>query len=326
MKLRSGLVQVDSLFFQNINDISIVSSWKNLTDTCVVKLPRRYKSIMDKNKKSIVLDNVLKTGSEVDVKMGYNFDLKTRFKGFLKAVKPNYPVELEMEDQMYVWKRTKVAPKAFRGGNVADILQHLGIKDYKVMGIASIGDYAVIDGNTVARELERLKEVSGFPVFLRNGVVHFGGQYEPDVKKRTNHRFVIGFNVISHSLEYKLKEDNKVRVKVTSKLANGDNNSVEVGEHGDGVNFTTIQALPGITDDDILKKIAYEKIDKISYTGWRGKIVVFGEPIIQHGDTVELEDMDDGIIKGKYFVDTVEIKASTTSAYTQEVELGQIVK
>lgn len=326
MRIRVRKLTVGKFIFEFCNEIQITKSWKNLTDTCKVKLPRRYASVIDNNQKT-TLDKVLKMGDAVEVLIGFDFELKNRFKGYLKGIKPNYPVELEAEDEMYVWKRTKVLPKAFRGGDVAAILAHIGVKKYKLFGDKiTIGDFLINDEmSTVARVLEKLKEASGLPVFMRKGVLFIGGQYDLNPKNRKTHKFIVGQNIISHSLEFKLKEDNKIQVEVISKLIDGKEVKVTVGEAGEKGSKHTKHVF-GIKDKAELEKMGLAEIEKVSYTGWKGKIKVFGEPVVEHGDIIELDDIDEGIIKGAYFADSIEISATMSEAYSQEIELGQIVR
>lgn len=324
MKLRSQRLIIGDYVFNFLNEVEINSTWKNLCDTGIVKLPRRYNSVMV-GKKVQTLDKILKAGDKVEIWLGYDWDLKLRFKGYLKSFKPNYPIELEVEDEMYMWKRTKVTPKAFRGGDVASILSHIGVKNYVIFGSKmTVGDFLISNEmNTVARVLEKIKEVSGFPVFLRGDKLYIGGQNEVDPKKRSKYKFTVGKDIISHELEYKLKEDYPVQVEVISKQLDGSELKVTVGD-ANAVNKITKPTF-GIKNTDDLRAIGLAEIDKVSYTGWRGKITVFGEPVVKHGDVLELDDMDEGVIKGSYYVDSSDIKLSTSAPFVQEIELGQIV-
>ena len=334
MRIRVSKIIVGKFIFEYTNEVHITKSWKNLADTCKIKLPRRYATILDNNQKT-TLDKVLKMGDKIEVFLGYDFELKNRFNGYLKSIKPNYPVEIEAEDEMYIWKRTKVSPKAFRGGDVAEILTHIGIKKYKLVGNkVSIGDFRITtEMGTVARVLEKIKEESHLPVFMRKGILHIGGQNPISSEDRTTHKFIVGKNIISHSLEYILKEENPVEVEVISKHSKGGETKVTVPPKGTykmenetQISKHTISANDNIKDKTILEKLGYAQLDKLSYTGWKGKIKVFGEPLVDHGDIIELEDIDEGIIKGAYFADTIEISATMSEAYSQEIELGQILR
>lgn len=327
MKVRVARITIGGYTFEYMTSIQITESWKNLTDTCTIELPRRFNTVLNNNQ-AVTLDKALKAGDKVTVELGYDFRFQTRFKGYLKSIKPNYPIEITVEDEMYKWKRTKVSPKAFRGGSIAQIFQYLGIDNYKILGDGSmtIGDYFIDqEQNTVAKVLEKLKEVTKFPIFMRKGVLHIGDKYDPNPKNRTRHIYTVGKNIIEHDLEYRMKEDNPMQVTVISTLSNGKVNKVTIGDDGKDVSKIEFKAPTNIKDDNLLKKIGLQELNKKNYTGWRGKLKVFGEPIVSHGDIVELDDIDHGLIKGSYFVDQVDISASISEAYIQEIELGQIV-
>jgi len=70
-----------------------------------------------------------------------------------------------------------------------------------------------------------------------------------------------------------------------------------------------------------LTKFAQLEIDKLKFTGSRGKITVFGTPVVRHGDRVQLIDKAIPDRNGLYLCAKVETTFGL-GRYRQQIELG----
>jgi hypothetical protein len=295
-----------------VTETETTSTWKQFTDTTIVKMPRKVLHVLKAGK----LELAAKRGDTIVIKHGYNGELKEVFNGYISFVKPTVPVELMGEDEMFMLKQRSVTPASFPTVNVsdpeltessvsvADILKHIGITNYSLLGdISFLGSFEIgADIKNAAQVLEKLKTTLSMPSFFREGVLVIGKQYDPARAKKV--QFEFGWNIISHSLEYRRKDEIKLKVKATSHLTDGSKLEVTVGD-SDGEERTL--NFYNLTTEE-LKAAATNEMEQLKYDGYRGKFTAFGEPFVRHGDIVELSDPEEQEKDGKYFVDKVVYK------------------
>lgn len=104
--------------FNYVKDVTIESSYKNLTDTATIVMPKRVfkdskgfnegsqSDINDFMKKTSIHD-YLKLESFVEIFLGYDGDYKPAFRGFITGIEGDNPVRINCEDSMYAFKKIK---------------------------------------------------------------------------------------------------------------------------------------------------------------------------------------------------------------------------
>jgi len=316
-------VTIGTLVFDFVNSVEINSSWKDLTSTAVIKLPRKVYTI--KNDK---LDSLIKRGDKVKIELGYDDLLVEEFTGYVTSVKPTYPIEITCDDAMYLYKEMPVNPKNFPGNSsIKDVFDYLGIKenDYEAIGgsasnISLGGLFAITnDEGTIAKVFEKLEKASAIlNIYIRNGKLMVGKQYDPE-KKIADHIFVIGKNVVSSNLTFRKKEEILLDVTAISKNRNGKQISVHAGDYtGDKRTLN----YDDLTEKQLLEQ-ANAEVDKLKYTGYTGDFTAFGIPSVQHGDIVNLIDLENKEREGTLYVDVVQ-KTFGTGGYRQKITLGKV--
>ncbi|HLP51238.1 MAG TPA: hypothetical protein VK154_10170 [Chitinophagales bacterium] len=320
-------ITIGELVFKMVNEVEINTSFKNFTDTCIIKLPRKVYMPGEKYNTSR-LDTQIKRGQAVKVELGYNDKLQVEFAGYVASVKPTVPVEVHCEDDMFLLKQVPVKPKNFQKAALKDVLDYIGVKkvkasngqmlDYKLMGDVKLdGAFHITnETDTAAKVLKKLKDEC--PIlfsFMRNGKLCIGDAYEVNAPKV---KFAFGSNIISHSLAYRRKEEVKFSVTVTSKNDNGKDKSIKVGDSdGDQRTFT----VSNKSESD-MKKLGQQYLEQLQFDGYRGSFTAFGEPAVQHGNIAELADSEEKEKDGNYYIDGVK-KTFGQSGYRQEIELGK---
>ena len=111
------------LVFNIVNNVKIERSYKNLTQTAKITLPRNIQYTKTNIQKDNLYNNrgnpladgvnsVFKRGDKVKIELGYfttsDKGLRTVFVGYIARVLPNSPVVLECEDSMWVLKQAIV--------------------------------------------------------------------------------------------------------------------------------------------------------------------------------------------------------------------------
>lgn len=316
-------ITIGTLVFDFVNNVEINSSWKNLTSTAVIKLPRNITKL--ENEK---LDAKIKRKDRVKIKLGYDNELKDEFEGYVTSVKPTYPIEITCDDGMYIYKEKPVKPKNFSSkSSIKDVFDYMGIKEseYEVFGgsasnISLPGAFSITnDEGTIAKVFEKLSKASAIlNIYMRMGKIMVGKQYDPE-KKIADHIFVIGKNVVSTNLTFRKKEEILLDVTAISKNSNGKQISVHAGDYtGDKrtLNYNDLTEAQ-------LQKEADAEVEKLKYTGYTGDFTAFGIPSVNHGDIVNLIDLESKDREGKLYVDTVQ-KTFGTGGYRQKITLGKI--
>lgn len=309
-------IELGQYVYGYVCEVKVKSTWKNLTDTCTITMPK--KAVHVRGKKAT--QDLIKVGDKALVKFGYDNNLVERFKGYVSSVKPGMPMEFKLEDEMYNLKRMPVENKSWEDNvKVEDVLKYIGVKKYKLIGNGSIdiqGSFTLQDCKNAAQALIHLKDALPIAFFFRNGTLIVGDPYKVSNPKKVYLTF--GYNVIDHSLEFKSKDDVKIKVEAISKHDTGKDVKVVVGDSGGETH--TYHVGMNLKEADV-RKIAEANLDKFKWSGWRGKVTLFGEPVVNHGDIAVFNDPDKEI-EGSYWIDEVE-SSSGTGGIRQELLIGR---
>jgi len=306
-------IKIGSLTVDFVHEVTVESTWKELTQKATILLPAALK--VDKNK----LKDAIPKGTEVSIQIGYESEgLQEIFNGFVVRVHPKVPIEIECEDLMWKLKQIQITENA-KNETFQSYLSK--VLPYVVDCFDVALPKFVVNKLTGAQLLDQLKKDYGFPVFVRNGKIVVGKQYDPGNNK--THRFVIdnasNTNVKSQSLEYTSKDDLNLKVTAISNLANGEKIEVTIGD-ADGeektLNFFDLQKSD-------LEKVATQEMERLRYDGFRGEFIAMGAPLVFHGDVVELVNEQESDKTGSYFVDGVTYRHGV-SGIEQQIKLGSV--
>lgn len=312
-------ITIGNLSFDFVNAFDNKSTWKNLTDTATIKLPRALKTL-----DGVKLGEAVKIGDKVSAKFGYDLETDERFTGYVARVGADTAIaEIECEDEMWLLKRSEPINKSWKDTDVRTVIDYIkqqtGAKfDVEMLGDSiGIGQFK-IEGLSGARALQKLKDDCFQTCFFRDGKLIVGKPYEPDPRKRTKVRFEYGKNIISwRDLKYQRKDEVRLKVRAISNMPDGKKKEVTVGD-SDGeertLNFYNIS-------ETALKQQAEAMIDKLKFDGYRGTFPAFGYPLVKHGYVVELRDWRYPERNGDFFVDTVDIEVRVAT-FRQIIELG----
>ncbi|HWY13257.1 MAG TPA: hypothetical protein VN026_18140 [Bacteroidia bacterium] len=162
-----------------VNDVEIVSTWKALTDTCKIIIPKNvYVQTPTGNVAWADLDLYVNTdqapvflrGDKVTVELGYEYDpgdgnyivqTNQEFSGYITKVNPKIPIEIECEDNMWLLKQAQCPNKVFpmKDWNTTTIIQYL-LKNATVNSdnpfltnviIPTLATFNVTDGTTASQ-------------------------------------------------------------------------------------------------------------------------------------------------------------------------------
>lgn len=295
-------IVIDKYKFSYANSIEVESSWMDLGDKCTLKLPN--KAVLQKSdteSEEVSLEKTFKTGMSVSIKVGYDGDNHDVFKGYIAHIKPNTPLELVCEDEIYKLKRSSKVSEVYNG-SLLGMLQKFfpeAILDAKLPRVTLTN--FIIKQATQAEILDKLKKEYGFCAYFRGKTLYVGITYFEGLD--TKHILHFQKNVIDSALEYKKEEDVRIKAKAISILSNNSKIDIETGD-SDGEQRTFY--FYNITSKEELKKLADNELKKLKFEGYTGTITKFGEPFIRHSETVALYDDKYSERKGqRYLVDKV---------------------
>lgn len=315
MKVMRSVVTIGDMVFENqINSVEIYSSWKNLTQTATIKIPR-FEQLLDPNKS----EYKIKVKQPVKIELGYDDELVTEYEGYVSEVSPMIPIEVRCEDESYMLKETEVT-QSWRSIELKDLLKYL-VPDVELTDVPAV-TLAPFRLNSVSKfqALQKLKDEYLLTIYFR-GKKMFAGfpYYEKGVEDVV---FDFQENVPmadALKLDYKLAEDVKVKVKAVSMMPDNTKIEVEVGD--DGGDCVT-KHFYNIRDTAELNRLAKQAIQELKYDGYRGSLTTFGFPQSTHTAIAILRNKRQPERDGKYFIDGVKVTYGS-GGYRRENELGR---
>jgi len=320
LKLSSNITITDPTganFLENlpIIEVKINKSRRTLTNTAKITLPRNLK-VLNGN-----INDIIKRGSAVNIQLGYNGNLKTRFSGFVSSVNAQIPFTISCEDTMWTLKQNSFTHTWKKGTKVADIVKYIYTGKAAVVDL-TIGGLLVVKQST-AQILDGLKKF-GLQCYFgndANGVNTLYVDFAGAVHGAGNEIFYNFYtNVIESRLEYKRKEDSRIKVVGVSKLANGKKIQLVSGDNDGEIHTLHYCNM----DKTQLQRIIDAEIDKLKYEGFKGSFTTFGLPEIEPGDIAVFENPLYPEQNGSYLTEAVEITFGT-GGYRHEPTLERKV-
>ncbi|GAA4349788.1 hypothetical protein GCM10023185_06800 [Hymenobacter saemangeumensis] len=302
-----------------VNEVTIESSWKDLTDTCTVRLPRK---VLVNGRQ--LLPDVVKVGDRVVVRYGYDGQLRTEFSGYVVGVKTGPPVEIQCEDDMYLLKR-KPMTKSWRSVTLQALLEYVRAQHglsfpIQVLGATNLGKFT-IDQATGAQVFDALRKDYGIRCFFREGMLVAGDPYKARATA-PKHRVVMQGNVVSHDLQYVRAQDVRIKVRAISHIEGAKKGRKRiVKEFGDILDgeLRTLNFV-GVPESELVARGKAE-LARLRFDGYRGTVTTFGIPLVEHGDVVTIIDGSYPERDGDFAVDKVS-KSFGTGGSRRTITLG----
>jgi hypothetical protein len=283
-----------------IIEVVINKSRKSLTNTAKITMPRNVHAL--KGKQTVDINKLIQRGSAVSIQIGYDGNLLTEFKGYVSSLGADVPLEVFIQDEMWMLKQNSFTKTWGKGTKVADIVSYIYKGKIAVVDL-SIGGFLVAKQST-AQILDGLRKF-GLQCYFAPDVngentlyVDFAGAIHPTSEEVI---YNVYQNVIKTDLEYKRQEDSLVQVIGVSKLPNGKKIQIVEGDNGGSVHTLHYSNM----EADQLQKIVSAEIDKLKYNGYKGTFTTWGIPYIEPGYSAIMQDDIYPERDGSYLVETV---------------------
>ena len=310
------------LEFKSVNSIEIESTWKKLTDTCKIIIPRKL-VVNNRDGQPVDINEIIKRGSRVKVWLGYDGNLGLEFVGYVARIDARVPFAIECEDEMWKMKQTTIS-KTYRSVTLKQLISDIYPGKVNVTDFA-LGAYR-IDRASAAVILDDLqKNFNVYSYFTYDDMgtpilnVGLGGY---DFKKiSSRHVYNMMVNIVENDLVFRRADENKLRVVATSTGKKGVVIKTEVGDP-DGEEIKLDKR--GLTKE-ALDKLALAELQKRKFDGYKGGLTSFGVPKAKHNDIAVIQSPDYPERNGAFMIDSVK-QTFGMGGYRRQLELGIKVK
>jgi hypothetical protein len=235
------------------SEISIDSSWDNLTDTARIVLPAKSYFFDDKGQRTTLFGNnvygskvtapLIMRGDTVSITLGYRYnqfgssgktieDTAVEFVGYITRVDNSVPVEIHCEDGMYALGQIQCPTKSWKGYTLETMLKELLAGSVSVSGNGATAEITV-ETNGEQRDLGDFKTGSetvramlndlrrqGVEAYFRideegNPILRAAGLAYV-ASDRREHVFHRQKNVVDDNLTYNRTDDQKVGIRAVA--------------------------------------------------------------------------------------------------------------
>lgn len=311
MFILEGKAEIGDYIFNALNEVEITKSVDELGDTAIIKIPTSFK--VKQSGQKLFVEDAIKVGDPVKITLGYQDNYSgLEFEGFVKKVSPKFPIEIHCEDNLWLLRRKNIT-KSFENTTMKEILKEV-VKDTPVELADNIPDVKlekwIINNANGAQVLESFKRDLLMSVFIDDsGKLYCGLQQLTNVAQTVV--YDLNYNLVENNLEFKSKEERKIKIKYTYIDKANKRKSIEVGDI-DGEQRTYHTSV--ISDVNKLEEMAKAEIEKLKYDGFDGDIKSFLVPFATRGMKAKLIDDEHPNRSGNYFIKKVVTTFGTSGA------------
>ena len=297
-----------------VHEITVRHSVYELAGTASVKVPvtavLRQKGTPPTRVETARTVNV---GDPVEIYLGYNGSYTLEFRGFVKLLNLQTPLEIVCEDAFYLTRNRSVSLQGKT--TLAGMLKKCGLEAGYCASL-TLSEF-LADNKPVAWVLAKLKNDYGLSVFFDlDGRVYAG---EPDKIRGETVKYRLRYNVIGDDdLKYHRADDRRLKIKAICIHKDGTKIEAEVGAE-DGTE--KVLYFYDVADQEELAALAAAELKRYSFDGYTGKIETFLYPFAAPTLLAEIEDPVYNERDGRYYIDGVETRFGTGGA-RRTVEIG----
>ncbi|MEX6627572.1 late control protein [Tenacibaculum salmonis] len=303
MFVLDGSVKIGAYVFKTIHEVSYVKSVNEIVDTAVLKLPTSFK--IRQNGELKYTEEAIKIGDKVAITIGYENKYRaTEFVGYVRKIKPTIPLEIHCEDEMWLLRRKTITKAWNTNTNLKEVLTEI-VKGTTIKVAENIPDipldnYIIRNANGT-QVLQHLKKNLRLTAFINDrnelycGLAQFTNINDEVI-------YDLNYNLIENNLEFKSKEERKIRVRYTYINSKGVKKEVEFGDTGGELRCYRTSVVSDVT---VLEKLAQTEIEKLKYNGFEGTVKTFLIPYATRGMKATLLDQEHLNREGSYFIKKV---------------------
>ncbi len=304
--------------FDYVNEIEVVTSTQNFTDTARVTVPRKVKFVGQS------ISNFIKRNNTISITTGYDgYTQRNIFKGYIKSVSTGTPIVIECENEAWKIKQIKLPAKHY-----PKLMLSAFIKEWMPNYVCNVpevnfGEVRIALDTPLSKIFDYF--MSNYPIkFYFRGDEFFGtlpgtmAFRKEDVKTV---KFDIGWNTTQENLTYTLADD--VKLQVVAKAITKGNTKIEYKWPADNADCEVRTFLvPSAQTVGELEIYAKDMAKKFKIDKMEGSFVWLGEPFVRKADLGKLYDENNKDQDNKLFIVDGVTYSFGQSGYKQTITLG----
>jgi hypothetical protein len=306
-------IQIGNYKLGLLQSVEIHKSVDLLADTAVVIVPGVVYN------QSLDIEEKVKVGDPVTVKLGYDDNLVTEFEGYLQRIDTDdNSIIFNLEDGIYL-TRKPVKDKQFNNVTLKQIAEYclfeIGMKGINCTYEITYEKFVIKNANAYD-VLKKLQDDTNANIYMKDNILNI---HPPYIEKGGDVYYDFAFNVEESDLKYRNKDDRRFEVTVEGVGLDGKKQTVTVGVTG-GEKRTVLVSSPMNKED--LKKRGESKMEYLTYDGYEGSITGWLIPFVEPTYSAHIYDKEYEYKTGSYYV----VSVTTTfdeNGGVRKVELGR---
>ncbi len=304
----------DQYALRGLNIIEIKKSVHQIVQTAKILIPLSVVVRNGELLEDIQIIDKIKEGDRLNVEIGYDDKNMLEFAGYIKRINHKQPLELELEDEMYLF-RSLFLKKSFPKNDVREVLNYLNDELYKKHKIRfrlydnipnlQVKNFMINGANGLA-VLQELKEKYLLATFLTtiNGVRTLYAGLLYGLKLKTV-KYAINRNTVNvDNLKYTLAQDQRYKVEIVNIHPDGKTHKYEFGDK-DATETIKPTPIQGNKTKEQLKFIADRLIEERRISGYKGSFETMMFPYCEPGYIAQITDPQFKDRGGRYYIATV---------------------
>jgi hypothetical protein len=312
---------------RGLHSIEIKKSVHQIVQSAVLQLPL---SVLKRNNQLLerirLIDNI-KEGDFIKIDLGYDGNNKNEFTGYIKRINLKQPLELELEDEMYLL-RSCYYKKNFKKNSVREVLNYIlkGLAEqsglvlqlYDKMPELTVTNFMMDGANGIAA-LQDLNDKYGLTSYLTTidgkKVLYCGLLYG---LKKNSVKYQLQRNTISiDDLKYQVNAAISYQIKIVNHQPDGIVKNYTIGNKK-GEERT--MHFYGTHTEAELKQMAAAEMVNFSSNGYKGSFETFLLPAVQPGDIAEITEKQFSR-QGRYYVGSVTTTFAAGARRKPEIDI-----
>lgn len=306
-------IQIGNYKLGLLESVEITKSVSVITDTAIITIPGVVYN------QSLDIENKVKVGDSVIIKLGYDDNLVTEFEGYLQRIDTDdSSIIFNCEDSIYL-TRKPVADKQFNKTSVKEIVQYclsqIGMKNLNCTYDITYEKFVIKDANAFD-VLKKLQSDTNAHIYMQGDTLNVHPAF---IEKGGDVVYDFAVNIESSDLKYRNKEDRRFEITVEGIGLDGKKKTVTIGTTGG--EKRTIKVF-NVMDDAALKQRGEEEMKHLSYDGYEGKITSWLIPYVEPTYSVRIKDKEYEYKEGIYYAVSVTTTFSDQGG-VREIEIGR---
>lgn len=306
-------IQIGSYKLGLLESVDIHKSVDLLADTAVIVVPGVVYN------QSLDIEEKVKVGDKVTIKLGYDDSLMNEFEGYLQRIDTDdNSLIFNCEDGIYLTRKS-VKDKQFNKTSVKEIVEYclseIGMKALNCTYNISYEKFVIKSANAYD-VLKKLQDDIKANIYMKGDELNVHPAY---VEKGGDVYYDFSVNIEKSDLKYRNKDDRKFEIVVEGIGLDGKKKTVTVGVTGGEKRTVKVYNVMG---DAALKQRGLEEMKYLVYDGYEGSITGWLIPSVEPTYSAHIYDKEYEYKTGSYYV----VSVTTTfdeSGGVRKVELGR---